>query len=81
MHRRDGCPHVGQVAGPTSNEGWRSDMFVIACWSGEVVLLFFAIECHDHGVPNCVASPRPLTGADVAPHGPNAPGALWRGDR
>jgi len=36
-----------------------------ACWSGEVVSVVFALDCHDREVPAWLASPRPLTGADV----------------
>jgi hypothetical protein len=53
--RRHGRPHPR----------WCSDIFLIPCWSGEVVSVLFAIDCHDREVPAWVASPRPLTGADV----------------
>ena len=33
--------------------------------SGEVISVAFAIDCHDREVPAFVASPRPLTGADI----------------
>jgi transposase-like protein/transposase InsO family protein len=65
VHRRHDRPHLGQVEVPTSNQRWCSDMFLIPCWSGEVVSVLFAIDCHDREVPAWVASPRPLTGADV----------------
>jgi transposase InsO family protein len=65
VHRRHGRPHLGQVETPASNQRWCSDMFLIPCWSGEVVSVLFAIDCHDREVPAWVASPRPLTGADV----------------
>jgi len=38
---------------------------MIPCWSGEVVSVAFAIDSHDREVPAFVASPRPLTGADI----------------
>src|SRR5262249_42866961 len=34
-------------------------------WSGEVISVAFAIDCHDREVLAFVASPRPLTGADI----------------
>ena len=65
VHRRHGRPHLGQVQQPASNPRWCSDIFLIPCWSGEVVSVAFAIDCHDREVPAYVASPRPLTGADI----------------
>src|SRR2546426_3596650 len=58
-------PHVGQIRQPASNQRWCSDVFLIPCWSGEVISVAFAIDCHDREVLAFVASPRPLTGADV----------------
>ena len=65
VHRRHGRPHLGQVHQPASNQRWCSDVFLIPCWSGEVVSVAFAIDCHDREVPAFVASPRPLTEADI----------------
>jgi len=65
VHRRHGRPHLGQIQLPTSNQRWCSDVFLIPCWSGEVVSVAFAIDCHDREVPAFVASPRALTGADI----------------
>ena len=65
IHRRHGRPHLGQVQVPTSNQRWCSDSFLIPCWSGEVVSVAFALDCHDREVPAWVASPRPLTGAAI----------------
>jgi len=65
VHRRHGRPHLGQIPQPASNERWCSDVFLIPCRSGEVVSMAFAIDCRDREVPAYVASPRPLTGADV----------------
>jgi transposase InsO family protein len=65
VHRRHGRPHRGQIQQPASNQRWCSDVFLIPCWSGEVVSVAFAIDCHDREVPASVASPRPLTGADI----------------
>jgi transposase InsO family protein len=65
IHRRHGRPHRGQIQQPTSNQRWCSDVFLIPCWSGEVLSVAFAIDCHDREVPAYVASPRPLTGGDI----------------
>ena len=65
VHRRHGRPHLGQVHQPASNQRWCSDVFLIPCWSGEVVSVAFAIDCHDREALAFVASPRPLTGADI----------------
>ena len=65
VHRRHGRPHVGQIQQPASNQRWCSDVFLIPCWSGEVISVAFAIDCHDREVPAFIASPRPLTGADI----------------
>jgi transposase len=53
-------PHLGQIQQPASNQRWCSDVFLIPCWSGA-----FAIDCHDREVSAFVASPRPLTAADI----------------
>jgi putative transposase len=65
VHRRHGRPHLGQIQQSTSNQRWCSDVFLIPCWSGEVISVAFAIDCHDREVPAFVASPRSLTGADI----------------
>lgn len=65
VYRRHGRPHLGQMRQPASNQRWCSDVFLIPCWSGEVVSVAFAIDYHDREVPAYVASPRPLTGADI----------------
>jgi len=65
VHRRHGRPHLGQVQQPASNQRWCSDIFLIPCWSGEVLSVAFAIDCHDREVFAWTASPRPLTGADI----------------
>jgi transposase InsO family protein len=51
VHRRHGRPHLGQVPQPASNQHWCSDVFLIPCWSGEVLSVAFAIDCHDRNVP------------------------------
>lgn len=65
VHRRHGRPHLGQVQQPASNQRWCSDVFLIPCWSGEVLSVAFSIDCHDREVFAWTASPRPLTGADI----------------
>jgi len=65
VHRRHGRPHLGQIQQPASNQRWCSDICLIPCWSGEVVSVAFAIDCHDREVPAFVASPRPLPGTDI----------------
>src|SRR5439155_24267945 len=56
---------LADVEAANPNQRWCSDVFLIPCWSGEVVSVAFAIDCHDREVPAFVASPRPLTGADI----------------
>jgi transposase InsO family protein len=51
VHRRHGRPHLGQIQRPASNQRGCSDVFLIPCWSGEVLA--------------SVASPRPLAGAHI----------------
>ena len=65
VHRRHGRPHLGQVQQPASNQRWCSDIFLIPCWSGEVVSVAFAIDCHDREAFAWTASPRPLNGGDI----------------
>jgi putative transposase len=38
---------------------------LIPCWSGEVLSVAFAIDCHDREVLASVASPRPLAGPQI----------------
>jgi transposase InsO family protein len=45
VHRRHGRPHLGRIAQPASNQRWCSDVFLIPCWSGEVLSVAFAIDC------------------------------------
>ena len=54
-----------QIQQAASNQRWCSDVFLIPCWSGEVLSVAFAIDCHDREAPAYVASPRSLTGADI----------------
>jgi putative transposase len=65
VHRRHGRPHLGRIQQPASNQRWCSDVFLIPCWSGEVLSVAFAIDCHDREVPAWIASPRPLSGAAI----------------
>jgi hypothetical protein len=37
VHRRHGRPHVGQIQQLASNQRWCSDVFLVPCWSGEVI--------------------------------------------
>jgi putative transposase len=53
------------VQQPTPNQRWRSDIFLIPCWNGEVLSVAFAIDCHDREVFAWTASPRPLNGGDI----------------
>jgi putative transposase len=45
--RRTGRAHRGRIQREVSNERWCSDVLEIACWSGELVQLGFALDCHD----------------------------------
>ncbi len=47
VHRRHGRPHLGQIQQPASNQRWCSDVFLIPCWSGEVLSVAFATDCHN----------------------------------
>ena len=67
VHRRHGRPHLGTIQQAASNQRWCSDIFLIPCWSGEVLSVGVAIDGHDREVPAYVASPRALTGADIRP--------------
>jgi putative transposase len=66
VHRRHGRPHLGRIQQPASNQRWCSDVFLLPCWSGEVISVAFAIDCHDREVLAYIASPRPLTGGDIS---------------
>jgi len=58
-------PTSGQNQQPACNQRWCSDVFLVPCWRGAVISVAFAIDCHDREVSAFVASPRPLTGADI----------------
>jgi len=42
-------PHHLPSPQPASNQRWCSDIFLIPCWSGEVLSVAFAIDCHESG--------------------------------
>ncbi len=65
IHRRQGRPHLGQVQQPASNQRWCSDIFLIPCWSGKVLSVALAIDCHDREVFAWTPSHRPLNGGDI----------------
>jgi putative transposase len=62
--RRHGRPHLGQIQRLASSQRWCSDVFLITCWSGEVLSLAFAIDSHDREVLAYLASPRSRDGGD-----------------
>ena len=62
------CGHgsiTGRVARDRSNERWCSDILHLACWSGEVVEIAFALDCGDRECLAVVGYSRALTGADI----------------
>jgi putative transposase len=67
--RRTGRAPTGLIRRACSNERWCSDVREIACWSGEIVQLGFALDCHDREalayVVAYVAAPRDLVARDV----------------
>jgi transposase InsO family protein len=67
VHRRHGHPHLGQVQQPVSNQRWCSDIFLIPCWSGEVLSVAFAIDCHDRegGAGSWTVNEEPSAGGYV----------------
>jgi putative transposase len=65
VHRRHGRPHLGRIVREASNQRWCSDIFLIPCWSGEVVSVVFVIDCHDREILAHMAAPRTLRGADI----------------
>ncbi|MGH3054249.1 MAG: IS3 family transposase [Gaiellaceae bacterium] len=58
-------PHRGIVAMPGSNQRWCSDVMEIACWSGELVEVAFALDCSDREVLAMEAHERAMSGADI----------------
>jgi putative transposase len=65
QHRRTGRAHTGQIVRPGSNERWCSDTLELACWNGEVVVIAFALDCHDREALAHVAAPRDLVARDI----------------
>jgi len=65
VHRRHGRPHVGKIAQATSNRRYCTDIFHIPCWSGEVVSVAVALDCHDREVISFVTSLATFKGADI----------------
>ncbi|MDN5931990.1 MAG: IS3 family transposase [Pseudonocardia sp.] len=63
--RRTGRAHRGQIQRPSSNERWCSDVLEIACWSGEIVQVGFALDCHDREALAHVAVARDFCAAEV----------------
>jgi putative transposase len=54
--------HDGQVATIRSNCRWCSDALEFTCWSGEVVRVAFALDCHDRAVIGWVATTAGISG-------------------
>lgn len=67
--RRTGRAHRGRIQREVSNERWCSDVLEIACWSGEIVQLGFALDCHDREALASLAVPRDLHRAGHPDHG------------
>jgi putative transposase len=63
--RRTGRAHRGLIRRDCSNERWCSDVLEIACWSGELVQIGFALDCHDREALAYVAAARDLLGRDI----------------
>ncbi len=60
--RRPVREHDGQVATIRSNCRWCSDALEFICWSGEVVRVAFALDCHDREVISWVATTAGISG-------------------
>ena len=63
--RRTGRAHRGLIRRECSNERWCTDVLEIACWSGELVQIGFALDCHDREALAHVAAPRDLVARDI----------------
>ena len=63
--RRTGRAHTGLVRRECSNERWCSDVLEIACWSGELVQIGFALDCHDREALAHVAATCDLVARDI----------------
>ena len=60
--RRRVREHDGQVATIRSNSRWCSDALEVTCWSGEIVRVAFALDCHDREVIGWVATTAGVSG-------------------
>ncbi len=60
--RRRVREHDGQVATIRSNSRWCSDALEFTCWSGEIVRVAFALDCHDREVIGWVATTAGISG-------------------
>jgi transposase InsO family protein len=65
VRRRTGRAHTGRIATEQSNLRWCSDVLEIACWSGEILQVGFALDCCDREALAWVAAPRDLTGTEI----------------
>ncbi len=63
--RRNGRRHRGLIRQDTPNQRWCSDVLEIACWSGEVVHLAFALDCCDREVLALVATAYSTRGQEI----------------
>lgn len=63
--RRNGRRHRGRIQQDAPNRRWCSDVLEIACWSGEVVHVAFALDCCDREVSAFVATPYSTRGEEV----------------
>jgi transposase InsO family protein len=63
--RRRPRAHDGQVATLCSNIRWCSDELEFTCWSGEVVRVAFALDCHDREIISWVATTAGISGAMI----------------
>lgn len=60
--RRRPRKHDGSVVTPHSNMRWCSDVLEFTCWSGEVVRIAFALDCHDREVISWIATTAGISG-------------------
>jgi transposase InsO family protein len=60
--RRRPRKHDGHVATIRSNVRWCSDGLEFTCWSGEVVRVAFALDCHDREVIGWIATTAGISG-------------------
>jgi putative transposase len=60
--RRRPREHDGSVVTLRSNVRWCSDILEFTCWSGEVVRIAFALDCHDREVIGWIATIAGISG-------------------